>query len=78
MLADFEDFADIGVIERGDSHRLKAEPLPCLWVGSHARQQQLNGDLTIEPRVARTVHDAHAALANGTEDLVRTKASSSN
>ena len=76
VLADLEDLADIGVIERGSRHRLLAEAFPRVLVGGHLGRQQLDGHLTVEARIARTVHHTHAALTNGTQDLVRTKASS--
>ena len=77
MLADLEDFANVGMIESGRRHRFEAETLPRIWIGSQARRQDLDGDLTIEARVARAVHHAHAALADRAENFVGTKASSS-
>jgi len=42
----------------------------------HARRQDLDGDIPLQPRVVRAVHLAHAARSDGRQDLVRTQASS--
>jgi hypothetical protein len=40
------------MIERGYGHRLAAQALTRARIGGHFRWQQLDGHLTIEPRVA--------------------------
>src|SRR5450759_5368689 len=59
--------ADVGMIQRGDSSRLALEAVGELLLGD------LDGDRAVQPRVARSVHVAHAAGADGREDLVRTE-----
>jgi hypothetical protein len=76
LLANFEDLANIGMIERGGRHRLTAETFLCLSVSCQGGRQQLNGDLTIEPWVSRLEHHSHTALPDWGKDLVGTKASS--
>src|SRR5712692_6127038 len=58
------------MIQRGDSAGLALEALAKLFGAD------LDGDHPVEPRVARFVHFAHAARANGRKDLVRAESSS--
>jgi len=60
------------VIERGGGHRLAAEAFARVRVTGHLGQQELDGDLTIEPWVAGAIYNAHAALTNASEDLIGT------
>ena len=56
------------MVERGDGTGFTLEALAELGFGS------LQGDDAIQARVAGLPHLAHAALADGGEDLVRTQA----
>ena len=64
------DRDDARVRQRGDRARLGLEPPPHLGIGRDVRRHHLDGDVAIEPRVARAIHLAHAAGADGFEDLV--------
>jgi hypothetical protein len=75
FFANFEDFANVGMIKCGGRHRLTAETFLCLPVSCQGERKQLYGYLTIEPWIARVEHNAHATLANWGKDLVGTKAS---
>ena len=61
---------DAGVRERGDGPRLGLEAPPHLGIGGDVRRHDLDGDVAIEPRVARAIHLAHAAGPDGFDDLV--------
>jgi hypothetical protein len=74
FFAYFEDFANVGMIQCGDRHRLTAETFLCLPVSCQGGRQQLNGDLTTQPWISRLEHNSHAALPDERKDLVGTKA----
>ena len=57
----------------GDSLGLALEAGQPVGVGGHALGQDLDGDLAIELRIPRAVDLAHAAGAEGREDLVGTE-----
>ena len=62
------------MVQRGEHLRLALEPRQPLGVGDERLGQDLDRDVAVEPRVARAIHLAHAAGAEGGEDLVRTQA----
>ena len=62
-----------GMIDRGDGHRLAAQAFARVRVGGQRGRQQLDGDLTIEPRVAGAIDLAHSAGAEGGNNLVGAK-----
>jgi len=74
VFANFKDLADVRVIERGDGHRLASQPLSRARVSGGFDREQLDGDLTIETRVAGAIHLAHPARTERGKDLVRAKA----
>ena len=74
MFADFEDLADVRVIDRGDRHRLAAQPLTRARIGGCLGGQQFDRDLTIEPRVPGEIDLAHASGTEGGKNLVRPEA----
>ena len=74
MFADFEDLADVGVIDRSDGNRLAAQTLTRTRIGGRLGGQQLDGDLTIEPRVPGEIDLAHASGTEGGKNLVRPEA----
>ena len=71
LMADVVERADVGVLEGGDGARLALEALAELAARGEMLRQDLDGDLAVEPRVARAIHLAHAAGADGGKDLVR-------
>jgi hypothetical protein len=62
---------DVGVVEGGDGAGLAVEALEGGGVFGAVRRQDLDGDLPAEGDVLAEVDGAHAALAEGREDLVR-------
>ena len=58
------------MIDRSHRHRFVAQALARGGVGGRFRRQQLDRDLTIEGGVVGTVDLAHAARADGRENLV--------
>src|SRR5437899_2661517 len=70
LMADVVQRADIRMGEAGDGLRLAFESEPQLRVFRKRGGEHLHRDGAIEPRVARTVDLAHAAGADGRDDLV--------
>src|SRR5580658_4365275 len=62
--ADIVEMADVGMIQRGNRTGLALETL------AEFLCRNLDGDFSAKPRVTSQVHLAHAAGANGREDLV--------
>ena len=58
------------MIERGEDLRLALEAGEAVGIGGEGRWQELEGDVAVEPRVARAVDLAHAAGADCRDDLV--------
>ena len=61
------------MIQRRGGARLLLESMEAIGIGRDGRGQDLDGHVTPEPCVARAVHLAHAAGAEGRHDLVRTE-----
>jgi hypothetical protein len=76
MLADFENLADIGVIDRGNGHRLATQTLARARIGGRLGRQQLDRDPTIQPRVSGKVDLTHASRTESGKNLVRPEARS--
>ena len=74
--ADVVDRDDVGMRECGNGPGLTVEPLAELRIHPAARRQDLDRDLPVQARVARTVHLAHSAGADGRQNLVRAEACS--
>jgi hypothetical protein len=74
FFADFENLADVRMIDRGHGQRLAPQALARVRVSRGVCGQQLDGDLTIEPRVAGTIDLAHPAGPNRGDDFVDAKA----
>ena len=70
VFANFENLADVRMIERGHCHRLAAQTLARVRVSRELACQPLDGDLTVEPRVASAIDLAHAAGPEGRQNLV--------
>ena len=66
------DRRDVRMIQRGEHLRLAPEAGDSLWIGREGLGQDLDRDLATELGVAGAIHLAHAASADGGEDLVRT------
>ena len=66
-----EDDDDPGVVEGGGGPGLLREPGQALGIACELRGQDLDGDVTAQPRVESPVNLAHAAGADGRNDFVR-------
>ena len=64
---------DVRVIQRSRSLRLLLKAPEPLRIARKGRRQDLDGNLAIEPRVARAIHLAHAAGSSGRNNLVWSK-----
>ena len=64
------DRRDVGMIQRRQELRLALEAREAVRIGGEELGQDFQRDVAIEPRVARAIHLAHAARADGDDDLV--------
>jgi hypothetical protein len=76
VLADVVERADVRMLEARDVARLALEALAPPGIGGDAGRQDLDRDQTIQARVARLEHLAHAALADEREHFVRSESGS--
>ena len=67
-----EDREDVGMVERGGRLRFLLEP-PAGDRVSHLRRQELDGDDTVEPRIARAIDLAHPTASEHGENVVRSQ-----
>jgi hypothetical protein len=67
------DGDDVRVLERGKGPGLPLESIEPFGLGGNRLGEQLQRDVTAEPRVDRPIDLAHAPGADGGDDLVRTK-----
>jgi hypothetical protein len=70
---DAVDRGDIGMIQRGEDAGLALEARQPLGIVCKRVREDLDGDVTPEPRVACAVDFAHSAGPDGGVDLVRTE-----
>jgi hypothetical protein len=63
------DRGDIRMIEGGEHLRFAFEPGEAVRIVGDRRQENLDGDVTIEPRVAGAIHRAHSAFTECCEDF---------
>ena len=64
---------DVGVVQRTGGARLAFKTREMLLVVGESGGKKLDGDFAGEPRIAGAVDLAHAAGADGLDDLVRSK-----
>ena len=74
--AHVEDGEDARMVEGGHCPRLPLEALEAFLVLRHLPGQDLDRHVPSQAPVARAVHLAHAARAEGSDDLVRSQAES--
>jgi hypothetical protein len=67
---------DVRVIERREEASFTLETGKAVRIGCEVGWEDLERDVPLESRVARPIHFAHAASANGRRDLVLTDARS--
>ncbi len=71
--ADIEERADMGMVERRNRLRLALEARADLGMLRKMAGQHLHGDVAAKARIARAIHFAHAARAEGFRDFVGSK-----
>jgi hypothetical protein len=64
------DGGDIGMVERGQELRLALEPREPLGIAGDGRRENLDRDLSLEPRVLGDIDDSHAAALELARDPV--------
>ena len=70
VVAEVEDGDHVGMHHARDGARLALEAVLLLRVPRDLGEHHLEGDVPLEQRVARVVHDAHRARPQAPEDLV--------
>ncbi len=70
-LVDLVDRADVGMVEGRGRLGLLPKPLLGCLVAGQVRREELDGDLSLQARVVRRVHDPHAAVAQFGTDHIR-------
>ena len=65
---------DVRVIQRGERLGLAREPREAIRIVRERLGQHLDGHVAVELRIARAIHLAHAAFANGRCNLVDAEA----
>jgi hypothetical protein len=65
---------DVRMIQPGECFRFALEARHARGIARHGRGQHLDGDSPFQIGVRRSIHLAHAALANEGGNLVRTNA----
>ena len=70
VFANFEDLADVRVIECGHRHGFVAQALPRVGVGGRVGREQFDRDPPIEAGVVGAIHLTHASRADGRENLI--------
>jgi hypothetical protein len=69
LVAELEDRDDVRMRERRDGQGFTLEARERLRVGRCGRRQHLDGDIAMEPEVARPIDFAHAPRPQGANDL---------
>ena len=64
LLLDAIDLRDVRMVQRRQGPGLAFEPGSALGIRGKGVGQDLDGDIAIEPRVARAIHLSHAAFAD--------------
>ena len=67
------DRGDVRMIQGGEDLRLAFEARQALGVARERLRKRLDGDLAVEPRIARLVDLSHSSRAQRRKDLVRTE-----
>lgn len=74
-VADVMNGENVGMVQRRGRPRFLIEPLHAVTVGRKHGRQDLDGDVTPQPRVAGPVDLTHPAGADQSGDLIRAEAS---
>ena len=69
-LLDAEQLCDVRMIERGQRLGFTLEARETVRIGGEQLRQDLQRDVTAQPRVAGSIDFAHPAGADGAEDLI--------
>ena len=66
---------DMRVIQRGQEFRFPSEARAPVGIAGERLRQDFNCNVSFQPRIARAIHLAHPASAEGRDDFVRTESS---
>jgi len=75
LVADIVKGADVRMIQAGNGVRLTFEPFTHVWITGEMIWKDLYRDGAIEARIFSAIDLAHAAGANGGDDLIRAQSS---
>ncbi len=70
VLADVEERADVGVVQRRGDACLALEAFDRLRIARQLRREEFDGNLPAEPRVLGAIDHSHAAAAEFFDDAV--------
>ena len=70
LLFDPVNGGDMWMVQRRERLRLALEPRQALGIGREGLRQHLQGNLAVQPRIARAIDLAHPARAEGGDDFV--------
>ena len=70
------DGTDVRMIERGEQLRLAFETSQSIGIGRKRLRQHLDCNITLQSRIARSIHFAHSASTDGGDDFIRPEARS--
>ncbi len=71
--ADVEDLTNVRMAQRGNRARFLLESPHAIGIGGEGVGQDLEGYVTMKPRVARPIHFSHAPGAKRGHDFIRTE-----
>ena len=69
------DLRDVRMVERRQHLRLALKARDAIGIGGKEIRKNLDGDVAAQPRIAGSIHFAHAACADGGDNLVRSESS---
>jgi hypothetical protein len=72
VVFDAVDMRDVGMIERREDFGFALESRQPFAIVGDISGEDLDGDLALQPRIARPIHLSHTAGAKLRDDLVRT------
>ena len=73
IAAEVEDREDVRVRELRHAHRFPFEPRAGIRIVRELPGENLDGDLTVQPRIEGSIHLSHSAFAERRHDFVRAK-----
>ena len=72
VVADVVDGEDVRMTQRRRRARLELKARHGIAIGGDIFRKQLDGDVALQPRIARAPHFSHPARAEGRDEFIRT------